>query len=74
MFNNFKNNLENIKENFACGICLLPLNEARKCPNCSFMACKKCFIVIILLIFYRIYLIEGNLFVIMEIALHANRN
>lgn len=43
MFNSFKNTLENTKEIFTCGICLLPLNEPRKCPNCSFMACKNCF-------------------------------
>ena len=50
MFNNFKISLENIKELFTCGICLLPLVEPRKCPKCSFMACKKCFNVIIFIV------------------------
>ena len=43
MFNNFKSTLENAITAFTCGICFLPLKEPRKCPNCSFMACEKCF-------------------------------
>ena len=46
MFNNFLKALENTKETLICGICLLNLKEPRKCPNCSFMACKNCFNVI----------------------------
>ena len=46
MFSNFNKSLETTKEIFSCGICLCKLKEPRKCPICSFMACKNCFYVI----------------------------
>ena len=43
MFNNFKNDIKNTKQNFICGICLSFLKSPLKCPSCSFLACRNCF-------------------------------
>ena len=46
MFKNFANTIENTKKSFSCGICLNELNNPKKCPSCSFIACDNCFGVI----------------------------